>query len=303
MISLHQIRVPFLIVATVLLYSGTTVSAQTITPPRLILEPGSELCVAGTQSVPVQITLPDTSVTNKVDVFLLFDDTGSFAGFVPTVASIFSSLVTSLETALPGVEFGYGVGRFEDYGGFDNFALESPSGRPFILNQPIVTAATAGGAGARNTLISEALSRSAPGGGGDDPETSIAEGLLQVATGLGFDGDGNGSRLDSGVAGLETTQTNPGTSGDVPPFSSNVAPTSGTLGGVGWRSDALHLVILATDICPVSAFPAGAAIPTTILGAGENGEPVTAFACSSTTPGTRSFRIREQLQEPRREHG
>ncbi len=63
----------------------------------------------------------------------------------------------------------------------------------------------------------QALSRSAPGGGGDGPE-SLIEALYQLATGAGFDGDNDGSMLESGLAGMVGTQTNPGSSGDVPPF-------------------------------------------------------------------------------------
>ena len=103
-------------------------------------------------------------MNEKVDVFFLFDDTGSFAPFVRTVTSIFGGLVGDLETALPGVEFGFGVGRFEDYGGpGTGFSAEVPTGRPFTLNQPIITAADADGAAARDALINAALDRTAPG--------------------------------------------------------------------------------------------------------------------------------------------
>ena len=269
-------------------FNGPTLQAQSsVTPPSISVTGGS-ICSGGSQTFPVSLTLPPDTVVDKVDVFLLFDDTGSFASFVPQVGTIFSGLVTSLEAALPGVSFGFGVGRFEDYGGpGTGFSGESATGRPFTLNQPIVTAATAGGAAARNTLISSALSRSAPGFGGDGPESGL-EGLFQVANGGGFDGDGNGSRLNSGAAGAVATQTTPGTSGDVPPFSSNVALASGSLGGVGWRSDSLRLVLLATDICSVAAHPAGSPIPGTITGAGASSVPSGALACSGT-PGISRF--------------
>ncbi len=275
--------------ATVLpTFNGPSLQAQsTVTPPSISVTGGS-VCSGGSQTFPVSLTLPPDTVVDKVDVFLLFDDTGSFASFVPTVGTIFSGLVTSLETALPGVSFGFGVGRFEDYGGLGiGFSGEVNTGRPFTLNQPIVTAATAGGAAARNTLISSALSRSAPGFGGDGPESGL-ESLFQAATGLGFDGNGNASRLDSGPAGAVATQTTPGTSGDVPPFSSNVALTSGSLGGVGWRTDSLRLILLATDICSVAAHPAGSPIPGTITGAGASSVPQGALACSGT-PGVSRF--------------
>jgi len=123
---------------------SSPLGAQTIVTPLSISVTGGPVCSAGSQEFPVSITLPPDTIVDKVDVFLLFDDTGSFEGFVPTVASIFSALVTALEAALPGVEFGFGVGRFEDYGGpGTGFSDEDLVGRPFTLNQPIVTAATA----------------------------------------------------------------------------------------------------------------------------------------------------------------
>ncbi len=276
------------IVLSALLGVAPPALAQTVTPPGIDITSGP-CCTGGSQDFPVSITLPPSTVTNTVDVFFLFDDTGSFAGFVPTVTSIFSGLVTSLETAMPDVSFAFGVGRFEDFGGpGTGFSGDFQTARPFTLNQPIVTAGTAGGAAARDTLIANALSRTAPGFGGDGPESAL-EALAQVATGTGFDGDGNGSSLDSGSAGDVATQTTPGNSGDVPPFSSNTAPVSGTQGGVGWRNGALRLVILATDICSVSAFAAGGPILGPITGAGTSSEPVTAFACTSVSPGTSRF--------------
>ena len=74
--------------------------------------------------------------------------------------------------------------------------------------------------------------------------------------------------------------TNPGDSGDIPPFSSNVGLTSGSLGGIGWRPGAEHIVLLATDTAPVAAF-AGSTIPATITGI--NGLTVPATAVESTS--------------------
>jgi hypothetical protein len=268
------------------LLSGISAYSQTVNPTNITL--GGTICSGGNLTNTVQLCLPPGSTVDKVDVFLLMDDTGSFQSFIPSITNIFSGLVANLEAALPGVEFGFGVGRFEDYGGAGNgFSTDNLQARPFILNQPIVTAVTAGSAGARTALINAALSHAAPGFGGDGPEAPIAEGLYQVATGLGFDGDGNGSKLDSGSAGALTTQTTPGNSGDVPPFSSNVLPASGTLGGAGFRSGALHLCILATDICPVAAFPNGQPIPSVITNAFGSSIPRTAFTCSTNLGSSR----------------
>lgn len=141
----------------------------------------------------------------------------------------FPQIISALQTAMPGVDFGFGVGRFEEYA---NFASEFATGRPFVLNQPIIDQNTPGFAAS----IQAALDRTAPGYGGDQPETDI-EALFQMATGRGFDGNNNGTTTDSGAAGLVTTQTDPGTSGDVPSFGSftvdalgNVLPAAGTIG-------------------------------------------------------------------------
>ncbi len=166
------------------------------------------------------------------------------------------------------------------------------NGRPFLLDQPIVTSADAGGADARNKLIVDALSRSAPGDGGDGPEATL-EGLYQVATGAGFDGDGDGSTTGQGgaqPAGLLATEVTPDVSGDVPAFSSLVpaAIHSGSIGAAGFRPNAIHLVVVAADECPVAAFDPALGIPGAIQASGVT-VPITEFACSSTNPGDNRF--------------
>ena len=273
--------------------SAATQSAAAATPagvtPTGISITSGAVCTgaSGGETIPASITLPTPYVNNNVDVSLLLDDTGSFSGEWSSVASTFSSVVDQLQAAAPSVTFGFGVSMFKDYGGaWTSLDEDDPQTRPYILNQPIVTSATAGSASALDGLISSAvgLADELPGDGGDTPEASM-EGLYQLATGAGFDGNGNGSSLESGAAGALATQETPGTSGDVPPFSSNVAATSGTLGGIGWRPGALHIAIIATDTSPAAAFPAGAPIPSSITSANGDSEPTLNFAYSSLTPG------------------
>ncbi|MCA9202231.1 MAG: hypothetical protein KDA59_04270, partial [Planctomycetales bacterium] len=203
-----------------------------------------------TQSV--SLTLPTTgALTDMVDVFLLFDDTGSFRFNSPIVRAAFPNIISELQTRLPGIDLGFGVGRLEEYGGF---AAEYTTGRPFVLNQPVISSSATGYTDAEVLAsIQAALDREAPGYGGDRPETVI-EALYQMVTGAGFDGNDNGSLLDSGAAGLASTQVTPGNSGDVPAFASfvpdignNVLAPSGTIGGAGFRSGALPIIITATD--------------------------------------------------------
>ncbi|MCA9148976.1 MAG: tandem-95 repeat protein, partial [Planctomycetales bacterium] len=210
------------------------------------------LAEGDTHTQTVSLTLPTTgALTNMVDVFLLFDDTGSFTSNSPIVRAAFPNIISKLQTNLPGIDLGFGVGRLEEYG---NYAWEYAEGRPFVLNQPIISADATGYTDAEVLAsIQAALDREAPGYGGDTPETVI-EALYQMVTGRGFDGDNNGSTLDSGPAGLASTQTMPGNSGDVPAFSSftadpanGVLAPSGNIGGAGFRSGALPIIITATD--------------------------------------------------------
>jgi VCBS repeat-containing protein len=241
----------------------------------------------------VSLTLPGTgTLTNLVDVFLLFDDTGSFTSNSPIVRAAFPTIISSLQASLPGIDLGFGVGRFEEYG---NFAAENASGRPFILNQPIVANSTLGSAAA----IQAALDRVAPGFGGDAPETDI-EALYQLVTGAGFDGNGNGSVLDSGRAGLASTQVAPGASGDVPSFASfSLDPVSGgmapagNVGGAGFRTGALPIVLLATD----TGFAYQPKGETSIVGAGGLTLPVSALTQTSraTTPFNSGAGIQETV--------
>jgi hypothetical protein len=275
--------------------------AQTVTPSALAVDAGSPVCSASSVVEHVCVQLPPATTANKIDFFGLFDDTSSFQDIVPTLAAVFTQLVGELETALPGVDFGFGVGRFEDYGGPGfGFGGESQSGRPFTLNQPIVTAAAAGSAAARNQLIVDALGRSAPGNGGDAPEAAL-EALYQVAMGAGFDGNGDGvtNGLDGQqVAGSLAAQSMPDASGDVPAFST-LAPSvvrAGSIGGAGFRPDAIHLVILATDQCAVAPFDPAAPIPEE-LGANGVTVPITEFACSSTNAGDTRFGFTSMAKE------
>jgi hypothetical protein len=241
----------------------------------------------------VSLTLPTAgSLTDKVDVFLLFDDTGSFTANSPIVRAAFPQIIAALQAAMPGVDFGFGVGRFEEYA---NFASEYATGRPFVLNQPIVAASTPGFA----TAIQAALDRTAPGYGGDTPETDI-EALYQMASGAGFDGNNNGTTTDSGAAGLVSSQLTPGASGDVPSFASftvdaagNVLPASGNIGGAGFRPGALPIILTATD----TGFAFQPRGETSITGAGGLTLPLSAFTGTSrpSTPFNSGAGIQETV--------
>ena len=253
----------------------------------------TSLAAGQTHRETVSLTLPSTgALTNAVDVFLLFDDTGSFVNNSPVIRSAFPTIISQLQASLTGVDLAFGVGRFEDYA---NFAYEYSTGRPFVLNQPMVAASTPG----YLTAIQAALNRTTPGYGGDQPETDI-EALYQLVTGAGFDGNNNGSVLDSGPAGLSTTQLSPDKSGDVPSFASftsdapaSVLPPAGNIGGAGFRAGALPVILLATD----TGFAYQPKGETSVNGLGGLSLPVSAFTQTSraSTPFNSGAGIQETI--------
>ncbi len=270
--------------------AGTSQASRgNVTPTSLTMSLGAGEAFAQT----VSLTLPAAgSLSTMVDVFLLFDDTGSFTANSPIVRAAFPTIISTLQASLPGVDLGFGVGRFEEYGAF---AGETATGRPFILNHPIVESTRPGFAAA----IQAALDRTTPGFGGDGPETDI-EALYQLVTGLGFDGNNNGNTSESGPAGPAATQLNPGVSGDVPSFASfqadavgNVLAPAGTIGGAGFRPGALPVILTATDI-GFAYQPKGELVVNGVDGVSL---PVTALTQTSraTTPQGRGAGLQETV--------
>ena len=192
-------------VAAMFVLLAASLIAQTVSPTSV-----GPICT----DFPVSITLPPDAVNEDVDVFFLIDDTNSFEVFAPLVGQVFGGWCPR---SIPRCRTSPSVSASEDSKTSDgpgrrtDSPAEVAAGRPFILNQPIVTAQDAGGVIARTTASHDRAlaARTAPGIGGDAPEASL-EALYQVATGAGFDGDGNGSTLDSGAAGAATTRSHPG---------------------------------------------------------------------------------------------
>ena len=217
----------------------------------------------------VSVTLNSTGI--KADVFLLIDDTGSFEVVAQHIVNEWADIVATLRTALGGVDLAFGVGRYEDY--FGTGQLSSFYDRPFILNQPVVSGTAPGLSNAVvDQAITNALARTAPGNGGDGPE-SLIEALYQLATGVGYDGNADGSSLtnlfdtsDPQVPirrGQIESQLAPYYAiGDVPPLSEFEADTvydqnnqvidfalggQGTIGGAGFRDGAIPIIVATSD--------------------------------------------------------
>jgi hypothetical protein len=161
----------------------------------------------------------------RADVFFSIDNTGSFDG---ETANIQASLTSTILPAISAAipNAAFGVGRFRDFP-LDPHGLTGD--RPYELLQPITQ---------QTSLVASALATMpAPAGGLDIPEAGY-EALYQWATGTGLP-DFN-----------------------LPPFASN-APLG--IGGVGFRPDALPLIVHITDA------PAHAPADYAGFGAGTHG--------------------------------
>ncbi|MCX7421933.1 MAG: hypothetical protein NT013_20635, partial [Planctomycetia bacterium] len=137
-----------------------------------------------------------TPTVPPVDIFLLTDDRASIQNALPALRAQFSQVVTSLQTALPGVSLGFGVGRFEA----NPVGRGGRLGRPFILNQPIITTDTP----QFSEAMDAALARGNPGVG--DGTSVMIDALHQLATGVGVDGNGDGDITDSSIGTLYNQQ-------------------------------------------------------------------------------------------------
>lgn len=157
---------------------------------------------------PVEEDLVVMGEVGKIDVFFSIDTTGSFEGEIDDLQSeLRSSIIPELRRRVSDVAFG--AGRFED---FPAAPFGATGDRPFRLLAPI----------SRNDseVSSAVASLDQPLGNGGDPPESGAEALYQIATGEGYPGlidafDGTGA--------------------------------AGTIGGAGFREDALRVVVHVTD--------------------------------------------------------
>jgi hypothetical protein len=162
----------------------------------------------------VRLPFATSAALGTLDVFLSIDTTGSFGGEIDALQrDVTMRLVPALQKRVP--DLAVGVGRFEDFP-TPPFGIETD--RPFRLVTAVTTDLTR--VGSAIASLDQPL-----GHGGDIPESG-AEALWQIATGRGYTHAGRTY---------------------VPRFRGSTATGSGTLGGVGFRDGALHVVVHVTD--------------------------------------------------------
>ncbi len=155
----------------------------------------------------------------KADVLFLVDTTGSMGGTITGLRTSLSSLVTGIRGRIPDTAFG--VARFDDFP-VSPYGSAGSGDVPFGLLQRVTT---------NMSDITSGVSALTLHGGNDGPESQI-EAMYQAATGDGF-------RSPAGTAW--TAPFDPAAGFDA-------SRGHGMIGGSGFRSDALPIVIVATDI-------------------------------------------------------
>jgi autotransporter-associated beta strand protein/YD repeat-containing protein len=158
----------------------------------------------------VNVAVPDAAGREKVDIFLLLDDTGSMAEVGPELAQQFPYIIEDLRKEYPNVDFGVGVGRMAEYDAIVGYGSTTTRESAFILDQPIVALgptdfidplAAQNDPSPVERAILDALTRAPLPSATGYAEVSAIEALYQVATGAGFDQQGNQSTTSDGVAG------------------------------------------------------------------------------------------------------
>jgi len=169
---------------------------------------------------PIELVLPQGFVAEEdieftfdgavgLDVLFLIDTSGSFGDDIDTLQASATTIVDELSTLAANIHFG--VASFADFP-LDDFGDPDHGDEAFVLDQAITSNADD---------VYEAIDLlDQPLNFGADGEESQLEALYQVATGAGRDVGGDGDHDDLG----------------------DIEPTD-----VGWRQEAMKLVILATD--------------------------------------------------------
>src|SRR5262245_45132713 len=91
--------------------------AQVVTRTSLAIGSSNPVCSGSSEVAHVCVRLPPATPSARSTSSPCSTTRASFEPIIPTLGNLFLQLVGEVEAALPGVDFGFGVGRFEDYGG------------------------------------------------------------------------------------------------------------------------------------------------------------------------------------------
>jgi len=240
------------------------------------------------------LTVPFTPEILQADVMFVLDTTCSMSGVLNTMTSNFSTVVSTI--TIPNLAFG--VAEYDDYA-YSDFGESSYGDLPFRLRQQITT---------NTSSVQSALGGLSTRSGYDWPESGM-EALFQAATGLGYDQDCDNS-MDTltDVPPFVAVASGPGQDA----FSGNASGTynpglPGSIGGVGFRSGSVPIVVYATDatmrdadggygLPPACSDPAGGsdvaaaynAIGGKLIGVGTTGDPISQMNALAVATGSQA---------------
>jgi hypothetical protein len=173
---------------------------------------------------PAKLTLDFTTNIQRADVFLLVDTTGSMGTTITGLqTSLSTTIIPALRAQIPSVAIGIG-----DYRDFPTSGYGSTGDWPFKLTHRIMTVGTTAGVTSLQNAVSSLVS-----GGGSDTAESAWEALHQIATGLG-----------NTSGGANVPAFNPAAAYPTSPVTGE---SFGTRPGVGFRNDALPIIVYFTD--------------------------------------------------------
>jgi len=177
---------------------------------------------------PTDDTLDFSTTISQLDVVFGMDTSGSMGGELNNLKTSVSSLISTIRGDIPNT--GFAVAQYEDFPN-SPYGSGAPD-QPFVLLHRVMTTNTASG-------LSSVTGGNGVAGltlhiGGDSPESGW-EMLHQVATGAG-----------TSQGGASVPAFNPATAFPTAPPAGEF---TGTLGGVGFRTGSLPVVVWITDAC------------------------------------------------------
>ncbi len=186
---------------------------------------------AGATTTEVE-SVGSSASASSIDVAVLVDTTGSMGSTLLNLD--FAAIDAGLSTSYGDVH--YGLASYDDYA-YEPYGYPSGGDLPFILYQQITDDVSS---------VDTALSGVGLHYGGDGPESAM-EALYQLLTGTGYDQDCDGS-FDSttDVAPFIESSSDPFSGAEVGPYDSTTSG-GGNVGGIGFRSTALPIVVYITD--------------------------------------------------------
>ncbi|AUX49097.1 hypothetical protein SOCE26_106420 [Sorangium cellulosum] len=173
---------------------------------------------------PAQDTLDFSTNISQADVVFAMDTTGSMGIAIGTLKTALQEMIDQLAVEIPSI--GIGVTHYKD---FPRSPYGDSADEPFYLEHRVMSVLTPEG----RQSVQSAVNALDDSGGADTPESGW-EALYQIATGVG-----------TTQGGADVLPFDPDTAR---PLSIPAGESVGEIGGVGFRTGSLPIVVMITDV-------------------------------------------------------